>query len=91
MPNLIDRTTVLQRLCAECSNMGSFICMSCKIPEIVKGIPKIEAEPVRYGMWQYDLPNAIFVCSECHMMYRDNPNYCPRCGARMGVSEDESK
>lgn len=50
--------------------------------------PTIEPE-VRHGQWQYDLPNAIFVCSECLMMYRDNPNFCPRCGAKMDGGEDD--
>lgn len=50
--------------------------------------PTIEAEPVRHGHWLYDLPNAIFVCSECLKMYRDNPNYCPRCGAKMDGGAD---
>lgn len=54
--------------------------------------PTIEAQPVRNGRWQYDLPNAIFVCSECKMMYRDNPNFCPRCGAKMdGVEVKENE
>lgn len=49
MADLIDRSQVLQRLCAACSNMGSFGCMSCTILRIVKEIPKIESEPVRHG------------------------------------------
>lgn len=36
MIDLIDRSEVLQKLCAACSNMGSFACMSCTIPGIVK-------------------------------------------------------
>lgn len=59
------------------------------VGELIAKQPTIEAEPVRHGNWNYDCPNAIFVCSECLMMYRDNPNYCPRCGAKMDVGADK--
>ena len=39
---LIDKSTAIQRLCAACSNMGSFACVSCAIPNIIKGIPSIK-------------------------------------------------
>lgn len=39
---LIDKSTAIQRLCAACSNMGSFACGSCVIPGIIKGIPAIK-------------------------------------------------
>ena len=34
-------------LCSKCTNTGSFACISCVIPNIIKEIPKIESEPVR--------------------------------------------
>ncbi len=43
---MIDRQVALKKLCAACYNTGSFACISCVIPEIIKGIPAIEAEPV---------------------------------------------
>lgn len=98
MIDLIDRKEVLQRLCAACSNMGSFVCMSCTIPGIVNGIPKIESEPVRHGMWKWEngYVGTMAVCSVCGSsplgFYSLPKNqigrlpvykYCPRCGAQM--------
>lgn len=50
MIDLIDRSEVLARLCAACSNMGSFACLSCTILKNVKAVPTIEAEPVQHVM-----------------------------------------
>lgn len=41
MSDLIDRGEAIRRLCAECSNMGSFACISCKILSIIKSIPSV--------------------------------------------------
>lgn len=98
MPEMIERSEVLQKLCAACSNMGSFICMSCAIPGIVKGIPKIESEPVRHGRWINDT-----YCSECKrfpvdvsvsISNRELTKYfsrCPHCGARMDGGADDGR
>ena len=53
----------------------------------IADMPTVTAEP-KCGHWHYDLPNAIFTCSECHMMYRDNPNYCEECGSMNGGAEN---
>lgn len=98
MPELVDRSIVSQRLCAACSNTGSFACISCAMPEIVKGIPKIEAEPVRHGLW-VELPKALnddeepckcSVCGHCLSFYNHYPKskFCPNCGARMDGGAD---
>lgn len=39
MPELIDKSKVLQKLCAACYNTGSFACISCVIPHIIKEMP----------------------------------------------------
>lgn len=52
MLELIEKSKVKLRLCAACYNNGSFACLSCVIPEIIKGVPTIEAEPVRHGQWE---------------------------------------
>lgn len=90
MSEMIDRSEALKRLCAACSNMGSFACMTCVIPGIIKDTPTIEAEPVRHGRWINDT-----YCSECKrfpvdvsvsISNRELTKYfsrCPHCGARM--------
>lgn len=105
MADLIDKSKVIQSFCAECANMGSFICISCTIPKIVKEIPKIEAEPVRHGRWiptEYDsYADGAPVwdkweCSECGHEHKGEEDsltaFCPGCGARMdGGAEDADR
>lgn len=88
--DLIDRSKVLQQLCAACSNMGSFACIGCAIPGIVKEIPKIDAEPVLHAIWINDT-----YCSNCQRFPVDVSfsisnqqltkyfSRCPHCGAKM--------
>lgn len=87
MPELIDREKLLHELCGMCCAGEKYKCRNpwgeCDEATLIKKQPTIEAEPVLHGSWHYNLPNAIFVCSECKMMYRDNPKFCPRCGAKM--------
>ena len=93
MSELIDKSEVLQRLCAACSNMGSFACMGCVIPCIVKGVPTIEAEPVRHGRWI--VRGQDIYCSECneeslynHFGASKFSHFCPNCGTRMNGGAD---
>ena len=32
----------------------------------------------------------FYKCSACKMLYKDNPNYCPRCGAKMDGGETDA-
>lgn len=90
MNDLIDRTKTIQRLCVACSNMGSFACMTCVIPKIIKEIPKIEAEPIQHAQW---INNTY--CSNCKRFPVDVSvpisnqeltkyfSRCPHCGAHI--------
>ena len=93
MPELIDKSEVLKRLCAACYNMVSFACISCVIPRIIKETPTAKPE-VRHGHWE-NIPgmnNTVF-CSEClaaankelAMRYKG----CPFCLARMDGGDDK--
>lgn len=74
MSEMIDRSKVLQRLCAACYNMGSFACISCVIPEIIKGIPAIEAKPVRRWISCDDrLPDIDKDVIVYYSFWKDNP------------------
>ena len=42
------------------------------------------------GQWSPRLhasENEIYICSNCHNEYGDDPKFCPFCGAYMGVWE----
>ena len=95
---LIDKSEVLQKLCAACYNMGSFACISCVIPHIIKDMPAIDAEPMRHGRWiptEYDSyadGSPVWdkwECSECgheHIGEEDTLTaFCPDCGAKMNA------
>lgn len=84
MSELIKRSEVLQRLCAACSNMGSFACMSCNIPGIIKGIPKIEAQPMHRAHWIPVDGEPYAKCSYCgEKHYGCATPYCDMCGSYM--------
>ena len=53
-----------------------------------KGIPAVDAEPVRHGEWrEINVPKKyggiIIRCSECNTKGTRMWNYCPNCGAKM--------
>ena len=76
---LIDADEIMKRLCAECVNNGSFICISCIAPKIVKNMPAVDAEPMRHGRWECG-----GICSECGLDNEERKtDFCPNCGARM--------
>ena len=92
-PELIDKSKVLQKLCAACYNTGSFACISCEIPAIIKGIPTIQSEQARQGRWVVHTTwHGMFglihsECSECKFDRNGDLSswkFCPNCGAKMG-------
>ena len=90
MDYLIYKSEALKRLCAACSNMGSFACISCSIPKIIKNLPTIDVAPVRHGRWILKiLPIGggdkirSYLCSECDRYANMKFDFCPNCGADM--------
>lgn len=63
----------------------------------VKEAPTIDAEPVRHGKWIWE--EQVYNCSVCsHKAYGNilecmdgTYKYCPNCGARMEIEENERK
>lgn len=58
------------------------------IRSIIDEIPTADVVEVRHGRWvkrQFaDEPTVFgFRCSECHLTFDVNSNYCPNCGADM--------
>lgn len=58
--------------------------------------PTIDAVPVVHGRWEY-IPGdgkfrAILICSRCrrNVGEYDRFNYCPNCGAKMDLKEQQN-
>lgn len=64
---------------------------------IIAEAPTVDAEPVRHGRWirkewaeeSEGLLIDNYECSACKSWVRNETNYCPNCGARMGGKEEE--
>ena len=63
------------------------------IAAVKRHIPSEDVEPVRHGEWyaydRYSQWIMHYKCSECNAIADDSYKYCPYCGAKMEVEEDE--
>ena len=63
------------------------------ITPIVVGTPTADVEEVKHGEFEANLIkpwNGVVVnwkCSVCEGISSENINYCPHCGAKMGVTD----
>ena len=94
MPRLIDADALIARLDA----MGKQLLKQGTWKEqehdglmhpiaFVKDAPAIDAEPVRHGRWEWVRGGFLSQvrCSECGTELSYKGNFCPSCGARMGL------
>ena len=52
--------------------------------------PTINAAPVVHGRWEYSSDGRFLFCSECgEIPDCFEPNYCPNCGAKMDLDDDD--
>lgn len=64
---------------------------------VVDDAPTVDAAPVKHGQWIPvlngidDDTNPAFDCSECDAMYNKKHNYCPACGAKMDLEEQDAQ
>ena len=65
-----------------------------------KNAPTVDAEPVRHGRWlkdphsQVGFPEFVYMmrkCSECGHSWGNVTPYCPCCGAKMMVNDNEQR
>lgn len=87
---------VRERFCDECVVSGRYdsACRSCGIQDALDEIedaPTVGTDPVQHGRWKAYGINT-WQCTACQHEYHTknvcNFNYCPHCGAKM-VLEDE--
>lgn len=78
-------------------------CRACWVDDMlleVEDAPAADVEPVRHGRW-VDYMVRDWRCSECGQKiikvrnvdgycYNDKPNYCPNCGAKMDLEEENN-
>lgn len=88
MPELIDRSTALEKMCGNCKSGYGGHCPNpfgmCNEYESILQVPAIEAEPVRHGRWiecdykhiEHGMietePKAGLCCSECRIGFKKN-------------------
>ena len=73
--------------------------LSIDVRRIICESPIIDAEPVRHGQWEtkvYTIESDGWiteyreeVCSECGEGQIGISNYCPNCGAKMDLEEED--
>ena len=73
--------------------------LSVDVRRIICESPIIDAEPVRHGQWEtkvYTIESDGWiteyreeVCSECGEGQIGISNYCPNCGAKMDLEEED--
>ena len=92
MAEYIDRFAVLNAIDDAVSN-NPLSYTDC-INEVLESISKISAADVvevQHGHWirreGFDYENNVILgaCSKCDWGVKDFTNYCPNCGAKMGV------
>lgn len=92
--DLISRKALMEEIGAiECSQSCDFcVATNCRIGQIVKTAPAVEANPVVNGRWIQDGGldedgNGQYHCSVCSAGENHNPivdvPYCWKCGAKM--------
>lgn len=70
------------------------------LTDAINQTPAADVEPVRHGRW-VDYMVRDWRCSECGQKiikvrnvdgycYNDKPNYCPNCGAKMDLEEENN-
>ena len=80
---------VKRHLIADTDYLRGYVAALMAIVDLSKQ-NSIEAEPVRYGRWMWNIARTRPFCSEClEEPYRKRnkklPNFCPNCGANMNA------
>lgn len=94
MAKYIERETLLNEIeRREALMVGDKLISVYAMKSFIKNRPAADVAPVRHGKWIIDNATRKIACSDCGCIYLGYygglaPNYCPNCGAKMGL-EDE--
>lgn len=99
MSKYIDADLLFETVCKRVNNPA----IRGWLGAIINEIPTVEIETEKHGKWidlsEEDLSyENVYACSVCNNWFyinedtpKDNDyNYCPNCGARMDVTENET-
>lgn len=99
MADYISREAAIKKIriaadCAECDGNSSDLC-GCNFCDIynaiclIKSLPATNVEQVRHGRWKR-YSTTMMECSLCGKhTARHKFNYCPNCGAKMGLEDND--
>ena len=87
-------------LCGYCDKTDG--CIYTSLPPMVKCILTdkfhfmndecdVENQPSHSAVWVYDEKNDNYICSACGQHSIGLYNYCPDCGAKMGLKYESEK
>lgn len=65
---------------------------AAEVLDSIRGAPTVDAVPVVHGQWNDSYDGITPYCSVCghsHRLMVRKPNYCPNCGGKMDL-EDEN-
>lgn len=94
---LIDLDEFLRQNCVD--RMDGKTCDECKHHVLEVSCERLmeqpTIDPVKHGRWIGidDDPHETWECDQCGCIYEEmpswTPNYCPNCGARMDVPDND--
>lgn len=77
----------------KCKSVLSGNCPIYNVISTISAVPAVDAEPVRHGKWVYHdddiMPwNSCSLCC-CATFNLHGANYCPNCGSKMDLEDDQ--
>lgn len=62
------------------------------IAQLIEWQPTADVQEVKHGRWIRKKPHLAAVwCSECDHTFEGDSRYCPNCGARMRLEDDNGR
>ena len=76
------------------NDMLEDFCVNESFYDALQTIPTADVAPVRHGYWVKEKRDVLIhwhcsACKECFYLDKPNAEYCPHCGAKMDLKENE--